>query len=103
VIYSYKNDRVTQLASSPNQLLKLGISNSLGIIAASNKGIFIPSLPSNEQYIFPNGPGENLFPSMSVDGKGNLWSASGKNGIGVGFYKYNGSTWTTYNTTNTPH
>jgi ligand-binding sensor domain-containing protein len=102
VIYSYKNDRVTQLASSPNQLLKLGISNSLGIIAASNKGIFIPSLPSNEQYIFPNGPGENLFPSMSVDGKGNLWSASGKNGIGVGFYKYNGSTWTTYNTTNTP-
>jgi ligand-binding sensor domain-containing protein len=100
-IYSYKNNNVTQLASSPYQLLKLGISNSLGIIAASNKGIFIPSLTINSQYIFPNGPGENLFPSMAVDGNGNLWSASGKNGIGVGFYKYDGAKWTTYNKGNT--
>jgi ligand-binding sensor domain-containing protein len=101
-IFSYKNNNVTQLASSPDQLLKLGLSSSLGIIAASNKGIFVPSEPAGSQYIFPNGPGENLFPSITVDGNGNLWSASGKNNIGVGFYKYDGSKWTTYNTTNTP-
>ena len=101
-IYSYNNSNVSQLASSPDQLLKLGMSNSLGIIAAGNKGIFIPSQPANSQYIFPNGPGENLSPSMTVDGNGNLWSASGKNNIGVGFYKYDGSKWTTYNTINTP-
>ena len=101
-IYSYKNNNVTQLASSPYQLLKLGMSNNLGIIAASNKGIFVPSRPVNSQYIFPNGPGENLFPSMTVDGNGNLWSASGKNNIGVGFYKYDGSKWITFNRTNTP-
>ena len=99
-IYSYKNNVLTQLASSVNQLVKLGISNSLGIIAASNKGIFFPS--QSTQYIFPNGPEANQFPSMTVDGNGNLWSASGTDAAGAGFYKFDGTSWTNYNTNSTP-
>ena len=94
-IYSYKNNNVYQLATSSNQLVKLGISNSLGIIAAGNKGIFV--LSQQTQNIFPNGPEANQFPSMTVDGEGNLWSASGRDVTGVGFYKYDGVNWTNYN------
>ncbi len=96
-IYSYKNNVVTQLASSTNQLLKIGISTTLGLTSASNQGIFVPSMSVQNQYLFPNGPQANQFPSMSVDGNGNLWSASGRDVTGVGFYKYDGNSWTNYN------
>ena len=98
-IYSYKNNIVNQLASSPNQLLRLGISSSLGIVAASNKGVFIPS---QAQYFFPNGPEANQFPSMTLDSNGNLWSASGTDATGVGFYKFDGMSWTNYNKSTVP-
>ncbi len=42
-------------------------------------------------FIYPNGPAANQFPNMTVDKEDNLWSASGKDVTGVGFYKYNKS------------
>jgi ligand-binding sensor domain-containing protein len=98
-IYSYKNSIVTQIAISSNQLLKLGLSSSLGIVAGSNKGIFVPS---QSQYLFPNGPEANQFPSMTIDNNGNLWSASGTDATGVGFYKFDGTNWTNYNKNSAP-
>ncbi|MCO6472499.1 MAG: hypothetical protein J5I57_02065 [Melioribacteraceae bacterium] len=48
-------------------------------------------------FIFPNSPASNLFTGLSVDSKGNLWSASGKDGAGKGVYKFDGLNWFNYN------
>jgi ligand-binding sensor domain-containing protein len=49
----------------------------------------------------PNGPNSNQFLSMSIDGDGNLWSASGRDGLGRGIYMFDGSQWTNFNKSNT--
>jgi hypothetical protein len=39
---------------------------------------------------------------MSVDTKNTLWSASGKDNTGIGYYKFDGGSWFFYNTNNQP-
>jgi len=48
-------------------------------------------------FIFPNSPASNLFTGLSVDSRGNLWSASGRDGAGKGVYKFDGVNWFNYN------
>lgn len=97
----YKNNSVYTLDNSSGAALsKLGFSADLGAISASSKGIFIAKKTQAENYIIPNGPASNQFPSMAIDPKGNLWSASGKDGNGVGFYKFNGYEWTNFSRSN---
>lgn len=93
----YKNNSVYTLDNSADATLSgLDFSAALGAISSSSKGIFIAKKPQAENYIIPNGPASNQFPSMTVDAAGNLWSASGKDGHGVGFYKFNGHEWTNF-------
>ena len=101
IIYSYKNSSVTPIKNSTSQLNRLALSKDLGVISASTTGIFLVSRQGQSNYILPNGPAANQFPSITVDGNGNFWSASGKDGRGVGFYKFDGTKWTNYNTSNT--
>ena len=96
-IYSYDNSAITFLDNSTMSLNNLSFSNSLGISAASTNGIYLPQSTSSNKFIIPNGPAANQFPGMAVDGNGNLWSASGRDVTGVGFYKFDGTTWTNYN------
>lgn len=98
-LYVYKDSTVTQIYTADRNLNKMSYSNSLGLIASTNNGIIVIK---DNSYLYPNGPAANQFPELRVDSYGNLWSASGKDGTGVGFYKFNGSTWTTYNKLNTP-
>jgi ligand-binding sensor domain-containing protein len=99
ILYLYKNNVLSQLDNPGRTLKKISYSKSLGLVAATAYGVI--SLKDNK-YLYPNGPAANQFPELSVDSYGNLWSASGKDGTGVGFYKYDGSTWTNYNRANTP-
>lgn len=99
VLYLYENNQVTLLDDIGRSLNKLSFSNSLGLIGSTNNGVI--TLKDNK-YLFPNGPAANQFPELSIDSYGNLWSASGKDGTGVGFYKCDGKTWTNYNHANTP-
>ena len=99
IIYLYKDSVVTQIKNAGRFVNKISSTKSLGLIAATNNGFL---LVNDSKYIYPNGPAANQFPELSVDSHGNLWSASGKDGRGVGFYKFDGSTWTNYNNTNTP-
>lgn len=69
-----------------------------GLLGISSQGIF--NVETGE-LIYPNGPSANQFPSITVDSKGHLWSASGKNNRGVGFYEYDGSEWQNYTMSNT--
>jgi len=99
VISSYKTGVIT-LASSSAELINIGYSKNIGLLASSSGGIF--NLANTNNLLYPNGPQANQFPSMVVDGAGNLWSASGRDVSGVGFYKFDGGSWTNYYTSNTP-
>jgi ligand-binding sensor domain-containing protein len=44
----------------------------------------------------PNGPQSNQFISVAVDPTGTVWGASGFNGNGKGFYRYNGTDWKSF-------
>lgn len=98
-VYIYRNNNIMLLDSSFSDILKLWYSNSTGLIAATTNGVYIFN---SGKYVYPNGPQANQFPEMTIDNDGNLWSASGKDVTGVGFYKYDGKIWTNYNRANTP-
>ncbi len=100
-ISTYDGTNVFTSFFSSNKLNALSYSPSLGLLAASDVGI-IQVYGTKAENIFPNGPAANQFPSMAVDNDGILWSASGRDVTGVGFYKFDGNTWTTFNKSNTP-
>jgi len=93
------NQAFSRFTSSVN-LNTLGYSSTLGLLSGSDKGM-VNIYSNSSSNIFPNGPAANQFPSMVVDNDGNLWSASGRDVTGVGFYKYDGSTWTIFDNSNT--
>jgi ligand-binding sensor domain-containing protein len=64
-------------------------NNSIPIIGVFEKGILYTGL-----FIAPNCPNRNTFNSVAEDSKGFLWGASGLND--GGFYKFDGTNWTTY-------
>ncbi len=98
-ISRFQNGELTQIFSSPeNNIFKISYSPQ-GILAATSKGIL---RLSDGIYLYPNGPLANLFPDLAVDNNGILWSASGTAGSGVGFYRYDGNSWSNFNMSNTP-
>ena len=96
----YANGNLSNRYSASVTLDQLAYSNSTGIVASSANGIVLIKNPG--VFKFPNSPQVNQFPSLTVDYSGALWSASGRDRTGQGFYKYNGESWTNYNTVNTP-
>ncbi len=103
IIYLYKNGNVTELFASPYPTERISISNQFGIAGATLNGALYLTTSNSPSFNYPNGPSANQFPSMSVDGNGKLWSASGKDNTGVGFYTYDKVVWTNYDTDNTPN
>ncbi|MFC2094654.1 two-component regulator propeller domain-containing protein, partial [Bacteroidota bacterium] len=101
-IYIYQNGVAVQLYSSPHLLNRLSLNQQFGIAGSSNNGILHLNLENNPEFLIPNGPAANQFPSISVDGNGVFWSASGKDETGVGFYTFDKEMWTIYNVQNTP-
>lgn len=97
----YYQGNLNTIFSSSIGINKLSISN-LGIFAASPKGIIKIEGATAYTSFYPNGPEANQFPSISVDNDGKLWCASGKDNRGVGFYNFDGTKWTTTNTSNAP-
>ncbi|HUX93571.1 MAG TPA: two-component regulator propeller domain-containing protein [Ignavibacteriaceae bacterium] len=95
----YANGILSTIFSSSAPINQLTYSTSSGIVASGTNGIILIKNPSH--YIFPNSPQVNQFPSLAVDNSGVLWSASGRDRTGQGFYKYDGKSWTNYNTVNT--
>ncbi len=100
-IFSYSNGNLKNIFNSATSLTKLAYSNSLGLVAAGSTGIIIVENSSHNNFFAPNGPYVNQFPSLAVDNSGNLWSASGRDITGQGFYKYDGKSWKNFNTSNT--
>ena len=99
-VFLYYGNTLTQLFSTPgNNLYTIDYSSSEEILIGTNNGIL---KLSDNSFIYPNGPNANLFPDMAVDGNGILWSASGTDVSGVGYYKFDGTNWYNFNRSNTP-
>ncbi|HSP88087.1 MAG TPA: two-component regulator propeller domain-containing protein, partial [Ignavibacteriaceae bacterium] len=99
-VFKYHNGVLTLIYSSPGrEISEIKYSPSQGILAATLSGIY---RLNDGIYLYPNGPSANLFPDLAVDNNGVLWSASGTDGTGVGFYKYNGIDWSNFNINTTP-
>ncbi len=62
------------------------------IVIATNNGI-ADITTDNVEFIIPPGPNSNFFPSIAVDGNGNVWAASGKDVVLKGFYKLSKDGW----------
>ncbi|MFA4923486.1 MAG: two-component regulator propeller domain-containing protein, partial [Ignavibacteriaceae bacterium] len=102
-LYSYANNTVSLVISEQDtnavQILKVNTSE---IMTASNFGIVFNFRNGAVKNISPNGPKTNIFFNMAVDAKSNLWVATGEDAGGVGFYKFNGSSWKTYDVNSAP-
>jgi hypothetical protein len=101
-IYLYTNGVLNLIYGSAVALSKIEYKENYGIVCASEDGSLYLDNQLNANFLSPNAPPVNQFPSMSVDANSTLWSASGKDVTGVGYYTYNGSQWNFFNRTNTP-
>ncbi|RKZ00410.1 MAG: hypothetical protein DRQ13_00490 [Ignavibacteriae bacterium] len=100
-IYLYTNNQLTEFYTSPNETNSLSYNSIFGITIASAKGVIHLDASLTDNLLVPNGPAANQFPSTSVGDDEIFWSASGKDGLGVGFYKFDKTSWTNYNMGNT--
>jgi len=101
-IYLYLNGTLNLLYNSTANLSTIEFKENFGIVCASNNGTLYLNNQLAGNFLSPNAPPVNQFPSMSVDANSTLWSASGKDGRGVGYYTYKGQSWEIFNTSNTP-
>ena len=102
IIYTYKDNSLEELFAPQFLTTRLALDNDGNIIGATNNGVLYLTTSLSDSYLFPNGPAANQFPSISVGENGTLWSASGRDGTGVGFYTYDRETWNNYNKNTTP-
>lgn len=74
--------------------------SSFSLVLASTKNGILNIGSGSAEFIVPNSPNANQFPDLSVDKNGNLWSASGRDVTGAGFYKLDENVWTNYTSSN---
>jgi ligand-binding sensor domain-containing protein len=98
----YTNGSLSTFADSAYNFNRLSYSPQLGLLAASDNGIYVVQAQSANKLLYPNGPASNQFPDMTVSPNGTFWSASGNDVSGLGFYKYQDNLWINYNRTNYP-
>lgn len=102
LVYYYSNGTFDVFIGGDGTVINKIFRDQNGInYYATNKGIMtFDKSTTTRNFISPSSPQSNLFPSIAVDNKGNLWSASGRDITGVGFYSYNGSRWKNFNLQN---
>ncbi|MEJ2103383.1 MAG: two-component regulator propeller domain-containing protein, partial [Ignavibacteriaceae bacterium] len=102
IIYVYNNSILTQIYTSEAALTRIESKPNFGTVCASSNGTLFLNNELSGDFISPNAPPVNQFPNMTVDANSLLYSASGKDNTGVGYYTFDGESWRFYNTSNTP-
>ncbi|MFZ2323114.1 MAG: two-component regulator propeller domain-containing protein [Ignavibacteriaceae bacterium] len=97
MVYLYDGNATSEVVGLSATPTKLAYLPEIGLYVSTNKGVLI-----NNSFIFPNGPAANQFPNLVVDDNGNLWSSSGTDVSGVGFYTYDGNEWKIYDVQHYP-
>ena len=96
-LYAYSNGTLTNIYTNTSVTFSsvyttdgityyISTNSGIGIL---NNGVF--------NLLSPDGPEANSFNNMAADDSGNLWVASGKDRYGVGFMKFDGTNWKSYN------
>ncbi len=101
-LYLYFNQALTLLYSAAASLSKMEFDDNFGFVCASNNGTLFLNTSLIGDFVSPNAPPVNQFPSISVDANSKFWSASGKDVTGIGYYTYENENWSHFNTSNTP-
>jgi len=101
-IYLYYNDVLSVLFNSASTISKIEYKENFGIVCASTNGTLYLNPQLTGEFLSPNAPPVNQFPSTSVDANSKFWSASGKDVTGIGYYTYETETWNHFNISNTP-
>ncbi|NNL21399.1 MAG: T9SS type A sorting domain-containing protein [Ignavibacteriaceae bacterium] len=99
-LFIYTNNQLAEIYNSSKSFNKLAYNRASGFAIATNSGIISLTNNLSSSLVIPNSPPANQFPNMFVDNSSNLWSASGKDATGVGYYVFNGTEWQNYNTQN---
>ncbi len=100
-IYQFSNNELSKIYEDfSNSFTSLLYANSK-IYAGSVKGL-VEISNNSVKNIYPEGPAGNLFINLSVDENSNLWVATGKDGAGIGFMKFDGQKWTLFSKQNYP-
>ncbi|MBT8380106.1 MAG: T9SS type A sorting domain-containing protein [Ignavibacteria bacterium] len=99
-LFIYTNNQLAEIYNSSKSFNKLAYNRASGFAIATNSGVISLTNNLSSSLVIPNSPPANQFPNMFVDNSSNLWSASGKDATGVGYYVFNGTEWQNYNTQN---
>ena len=102
IIYLYYNSVLSELFESSINLSRIEFKTGYGIVCASENGSLYLNTQLAGEFLSPNAPPVNQFPSMSVDANSKFYSASGKDNRGAGYYTLQADNWEIFNTSNTP-
>ncbi|MEG8945837.1 two-component regulator propeller domain-containing protein [Rosettibacter firmus] len=100
-LYQYSDNELKIIYEDFSSTFTSVIYGNSKIYIGSNKGL-IEINGNTIKEISPEGPPKNLFINLAVDGNSNLWVATGKDGAGIGFMKFDGEKWTLFNKQNYP-
>jgi ligand-binding sensor domain-containing protein len=101
-LFLYKDSQLNEVYNSSKLFSKISYNKSSGFAIATDGGVIHLTAEYNSSTLLPNSPPANQFPNMSVDNLNRLWSASGKDATGIGYYTFDGINWQNYNTSSEP-
>ncbi len=101
-MYLYTNNQLNEVYASSKTFSKLSYNKSTGFAIATDGGVIHLTKEYTSSLLIPNSPPANQFPNMSVDNSNRLWSASGKDATGIGFYIFDGANWQNFDTSSEP-
>ncbi len=95
-LFQYINNQSVKLYENQSAAFsQLNAVNSQTVYISSKNGL-IEFKNSRAKFFFPDGPASNSFVNISVDPKGKLWVATGKDLRGKGFFEFDGTRWKVY-------
>jgi len=94
--YQFSGNELKKIYEDFNNSFSSIISNGTKIYIGTKNGL-IEFYNGNVKQLYPEGPAGNLFINLATDNAGNLWIATGRDGAGIGFMKFDGEKWSLYN------
>lgn len=100
--YSFENGSLTASITDLGLMYDIIPSIDGYLYAPGVEGLYRYQFGIGGKFILHNAPAANIFSGITVDKNGNIFSASGRDLTGKGFYKFDGSKWTNFDVFNTP-
>lgn len=93
----YRVESLSGVQDAPAPLASNSSASASDVLLDGNGSLWVGTLTrgiarlngGGWSYVFPNGPNSNQFISLAVDQGGVVWAASGTDGGGKGFYRFN--------------